>query len=74
MHGDLRPKLASVCPPVASIEDDDICADHLFNHGWELVKLECLGLILLGFKLHEEWAPKEFHRAIVILYLFSVIL
>ena len=67
MCGDLRPELAGVCPPVASVEDDDICADHLLKHGWELVKLECLGLILLGFELHEEWAPKEFHGAIVIL-------
>jgi len=63
----LRPELAGVCPPVASIEDEDVCADHLFKRGWELVKLERPCPILLGFKLHEERAPKEFHGAIVIL-------
>lgn len=54
-------------PPVSGVEDEDICADHLLQHGRELVQLESPGSILLSFELYKERVPEEFHGAIVIL-------
>lgn len=53
-------------PPVSGVEDEDICADHLLQHGRELVQLESPGSILLSFELYKERVPEEFHGAIVI--------
>ena len=66
---DLRPELASVSPPVAGVEHENICAQGPLQHGRQLVQLERPGLVDLSFELHKERTPEELHRAVVVLFL-----
>lgn len=65
-----RPELAGVSPPVAGVEDEDVSTERPLQHWRQLVQLECLGLVVFCFELHEEGAPEELHEAIIILFLF----
>jgi len=66
---DLRSELASVSPPVAGVEDENVCAQGPLQHGRQLIQLERPGLVDLCFELHEERTPEELHRAVVVLFL-----
>jgi len=63
-----RPEFAGVSPPVASVEDEDVSTKRPLQHGRQLVQHERLGPVVICFKLHEEGAPEELHRAIIILF------
>jgi hypothetical protein len=66
---DLRPELASVSPPVAGVEDENICAHGPLQHDRQLVQLQRPSLVDLCFELHEERTPEELRGAIVVLFL-----
>jgi hypothetical protein len=60
-----------VGPPVAGVEDEDVGAAQLLQRSRELVKLERPRPVLLRLERHQERAPEELHRAVVVLCMFE---